>query len=128
MEFKMIINKTTICIILIVLLLGLMGGFIIGQNVNPHSNNSIVTKSDVVGTYKTDKYDLYSPGILVLKKDGICFFPGSGTATWERDGDFVIVNRQDEEFGKETTSTYKFAIVDGGLYLGSHKKLFEKVD
>ncbi len=125
----MIINKTTICIILVVLLFGLMAGFIIGQNVNSHSNNSIVTKSDVVGTYKTDKYDLYSPGILVLKKDGICFFPGSGTATWEINGDFVIVKRQyaDNLLG-ETTSTYEFTIVDGGLYLGSHKKLFEKIE
>ena len=127
MEFKMIINKTTICIILIVLLLGLMGGFIIGQNINPHSNNSIVTKSDVVGTYKGERWGTYSPAILVLKKDGTCFFPSEGIATWKQENDVVIITLTYEFGNNSNNTTYRFFIVDGGLY-SEGKQLFERVN
>ena len=128
MEIKMILNKSTICIMIVVLLLGLMGGFIIGQNVNLNSDNIIVATSDTAGTYKVAKYDIYEPAILILNKDGTCYFPGDGTVTWKQEGKFVIITRQYDFFGEETTSTYKLAIVDGGLYLGTSNKLFEKIN
>lgn len=113
-------SKQTLGIIFVALALvvGLLLGFIIGQNCSFDGQDREDIEQSAVGTYKTDVWN-GKPATLILKKDGTCHYPTGSSGTWTQDKDIITINLND------STYTAEAEIVDNGILL--HDVFFEKV-
>lgn len=97
--------------VVLALAIGILAGFILGQNLEFDSQSA-------VGSYKTDSWNGKSAS-LILKKDGTCKYPTGTSGTWTQEKNIISIVLHG-------TDIHTAEVVENGILLHGH--FFEKVN